>query len=88
MARTYDEVLKDALSLTEEERAALAEALDDSRLTEEEREIKAEWDAEIDRRIADHEAGLTQGIPLEEVIANAQAKLREDREARRVRSRG
>jgi len=88
MARTYDEVLKDALSLTEEERAALAEALDDSRLTEEEREIKAEWDAEIDRRIADHEAGLTHGVPLEEVIANAQAKLREDREARRVRSRG
>jgi putative addiction module component (TIGR02574 family) len=88
MARTYEEILKDALTLTEDERVELAESLHDSLLSPEEREIKAEWDAEIARRVADFDAGLTVGIPAEEVIAKARERVREVREARSVRSRG
>jgi len=81
MARTYDEVLKDALSLTEEERAALMDALEDSWLTEEERKEKAEFWAEIERRVAEVEAGTAELIPAEEAIERARTKLRESRRA-------
>ena len=88
MASTFDEILQDALMLSEDERIELAEKLHNSTLPPEEREIKAEWDAEIARRIADLEAGRTKGIPAEQVMEKARAKVREVREARRVRSRG
>jgi putative addiction module component (TIGR02574 family) len=84
MARTYDEILKDALTLTEDERVELMEALDYSRLSPEEREARAEWDAEIARRIAEIEAGTAKLIPAEEAVAKARAKVREvSRAARR-----
>lgn len=35
----------------------------------------AAWHAEIERRIAEFEAGKTKGIPAEEVIANIRALI-------------
>lgn len=86
--RTVGEILEEALDLTEDERIELADALEDSTLSPEEREVKAEWDAEIKRRIDAHDAGLTVGIPAEQVMEEVQAKLREVREERRVRRSG
>ena len=74
MARTYEEVLQDALALTEEERGDLIDALEDSGLTEEERQAKAEWHAELARRVAEIEAGTAVLIPAEDVIRELRAK--------------
>lgn len=73
------ERLKPALAaLTRDERAELVEfliALDAETgdgLTPEEWE--AAWEEEINRRVADHEAGRTQSIPHEEVMRRFKEK--------------
>jgi putative addiction module component (TIGR02574 family) len=38
-------------------------------------EIAQAWEEEIARRIADHEAGRTKGIPADEVFARTRALL-------------
>jgi hypothetical protein len=44
--------------------------------SDEEQPLSPEWMAEIERRIADDEAGLTQWHPLEEVLAEARESLK------------
>ena len=82
MARTVDDILQEALLLSEEERVELAESIHDSLLSPEERAIKAEWDAEIARRIAEVEAGTAILIPAEEVMKDARASVRKARRTR------
>ncbi|MBE7493577.1 MAG: addiction module protein [Verrucomicrobiaceae bacterium] len=43
---------------------------------DEEQPLSPEWKAEIEQRIADDEAGLTQWHPLEDVLAEARESLK------------
>ena len=74
MSRTLEEVREEAMELTLEERSWLAEELWESARTPEEREIDAAWDAEIDRRVAEVEAGTAVLIPGDEVIRELRSK--------------
>jgi len=61
------------MKLSPEERADLADLLWVS--VEPKAEVDAAWDAEIERRIADLEAGRTKAIPGEQVLAELRAKI-------------
>lgn len=74
MSRTFEEVCEEAMDLTIEERSWLAEHLWESARTPQEREIDAAWDAEIDRRVAEVDAGTAVLIPGDEVIRELRAK--------------
>jgi putative addiction module component (TIGR02574 family) len=74
MSRTFEEVREEAMELTLEERSWLAEQLWDSARTPEEREIDATWEAEVDRRVAEVNAGTAVLIPGDEVIRELRAK--------------
>ena len=78
MAAVFKDLEAQALALPERERSALAArrlgslegAFDDSPEA-----VAAAWDEEIARRVADFEAGRTQGVPYEQVRAELQAML-------------
>ena len=78
MTQEADELLKKALSLPAEDRAALAGSLLDS--LEEALDPSAEeaWNEEIARRIADLDSGKAQTVPWEEVRRRTLAKFRHD----------
>ncbi|HEX9984039.1 MAG TPA: addiction module protein [Thermoanaerobaculia bacterium] len=81
--RTLDAIRDEALQLNEEDRGVLADALWESFLTPEERELQEEWLDEAERRIADLEAGRSRTIPAEEVFARLRTKYSaKDRSAR------
>jgi len=82
--RTLDEVRDEAMQLTPDERSVLADDLWMSFLTEEEREIQREWVEVAERRAEELRTGKVKGIPLEEAMRNARAKLSR---ARRTSSR-
>ena len=69
-------ILDDALSLPEEEREALVEALSDS-LDPETVELSSEWTNEIRNRIAQIESGEAKTIPWDEVDARIRKSLTE-----------
>ena len=67
-----DELLKGALTLGEDDRAALAEQLlaslnEDGSDSEE--QIEAMWTAEAQRRLEDHRAGLSEAPQPAEAVA-------------------
>ena len=69
------EVLQaEALTLTPGERAAFAQMLLAS--LDEDTEIEDAWAIEVERRIAEVEAGSVQVIPIEDALAQARAKLK------------
>ena len=69
------EVLEaEALKLTSGERAALAQHLLAS--LDEDAEFEEAWAAEVERRIADVENGVTQVIPIAEALAQVRAALK------------
>ena len=69
------EVLEaEALTLTPGERAAFAQLLLAS--LDEDAEIDDAWAIEVERRIAEVEAGSVQVIPIAEALAQARAKLK------------
>jgi len=78
MTAELKDLAAQAMQLTPEERSELAHQLilslhevsDDSPEA-----IARAWEEEIARRIADMDAGVTQWIPGEEVIANMRAKI-------------
>ena len=74
MSRTYEEVRDEAMSLNPEERSSLAEDLWDSNRTAEELEIDRAWTVEVERRVAEIDAGLGTLIPGEDVIRELRAK--------------
>ena len=74
MQSSFETVESAALSLSVAERAKLAEHLIVS--LDEDSEIEEAWAAEVDRRIAEVEAGTVQMIPASEAIASARAALK------------
>jgi putative addiction module component (TIGR02574 family) len=68
MMRSAEEILKDALALPVEDRAAIAGSLIgslDDDVTDEDAEVQ--WAAEIARRIAEADAGNADFVPWSEV---------------------
>lgn len=71
---TYDQIAAEAMLLSPEERANLADMLWMSVDTPE--AVAAAWDAEIERRVAQIDNGAVETIPFEQVMAELRAKLR------------
>lgn len=76
MSPELSELLKKALALPAEARAALAGSLLES-LDEDtaDQNVEAAWDEEIKRRISEIESGKVQMIPYEEVRRRLAARL-------------
>lgn len=74
MQMSFETVESEALKLNATERAKLAEHLIAS--LDEDNEIEEAWAAEVERRIAEVEAGAVQLIPAAEAIASARAALK------------
>jgi len=73
MSLTYQQVANEAMRLTPEERVDLAEKLWIS--VETPQAIAEAWDVEIERRIAQFDAGEVEAYPAEKVIEELRAKL-------------
>ena len=73
MAATVQELKAELKSLPPQQRAELAHFLIDSLDQEADPDAEAEWDKEVERRVAEIKSGQAQGIAAEEVFA----KLRE-----------
>lgn len=73
MSLTYQQVANEAMKLTPEERVDLAEKLWVS--VETPQAVAEAWDLEIERRIAQLDAGEVEAYPADEVIAELRAKL-------------
>jgi putative addiction module component (TIGR02574 family) len=67
MKRDATEILKEALALPAEDRAALAEALLASLDPQVDEDAEAAWATEIDRRTTELDAGTVSTIPWREV---------------------
>lgn len=67
MKREAAEILKDALALPTEARAALAGSLLDSLDTDVDEDAEAAWAAEVSRRVRELDSGIVQTIPWAEV---------------------
>ena len=78
MAIILKELENQALQLSPPERGKLIHRLIvslDGEPTESPEAIAKAWDEEIARRVADMEAGRTQWIPADEVMARLRAKI-------------
>ncbi len=73
MSFTYQQIATEAMKLTPQERVDLAEKLWISVDTPE--AIAAAWDAEIEHRLAQLDAGEVETYPVDEVIAELRARL-------------
>ena len=67
MKRDAAEILKEALALPIEARAALAGSLLDSLDTDVDDDAEAAWAAEVNRRVAELDSGAVKTIPCAEV---------------------
>ena len=67
MKREAAEILKDALALPTEARAALAGSLLESLDTEVDEDAEAAWATEVNRRVAELDSGLVKTIPWAEM---------------------
>ena len=79
MVAVFKDIETQALALPERERSALvARLLDslDSVFDDSPEAVARAWDEEVARRVADFEAGRTEGIPAEQVHAELQAMIR------------
>jgi putative addiction module component (TIGR02574 family) len=74
MQTSFETIESEALKLTVVERAKLAEHLLAS--LDEDSEIEEAWAVEVERRIAEIDAGTVQLIPAAEAIASARAALK------------
>jgi len=74
MASPLEIVETQALALTVEERAQLADRLITSIF--EDHDIEAAWSVEVERRIEDLESGRARTIPAAESIARARAAIK------------
>lgn len=73
MSVQFHAVQTAALKLSAQERAELAECLIETVLPAP--PLHPAWEAEIARRIADMDAGLTESYPAEEVMAELRAMI-------------
>ncbi len=74
MSSPLEELEAEALKLTAEERAHLADRLLAS--LSEDADIEEAWAIEVERRVADIESGRTHLVPAAEAIARARAALK------------
>ncbi len=83
MTATFNSILQHALQLSVVERSRIAtrliESVDDQ---EDEAEVSAEWQAEINRRIESIQNGTAKLIPHQEVMAGLNSKLAQQRAAK------
>jgi putative addiction module component (TIGR02574 family) len=70
-----EEILREAMALTLEEREMLAEELFKSVASAEQKQIDAAWAAEIERRIDDLDSGRMTARPAEDVLREARERL-------------
>lgn len=75
MTEDISELLKKALALPVEARAALAGSLLDSLDETVDESAEAEWEKEISRRVAELDAGTAKTVPWTEVRRRILAKL-------------
>jgi putative addiction module component (TIGR02574 family) len=76
MPTLIEELSARAKTLPPEDRARLAEELLESLEQDPDSEIEVAWDREIERRVAEVEAGTAKLIPAEEVHAEARRLIR------------
>jgi putative addiction module component (TIGR02574 family) len=76
MTKSAEAVLADALSLSEEERAEIAEKLLASLDGPPDPDVDAAWEAEIRRRVAALDAGTMTTEPWETALQRIEAELR------------
>jgi putative addiction module component (TIGR02574 family) len=69
MKRDAAEILKDALALPTEARAALAGSLLESLDVEVDEDAEAAWAIEVNRRVAEPDRGAAKAVPWAEVVA-------------------
>jgi putative addiction module component (TIGR02574 family) len=77
-SRVHD-LYREAVELSESERAELAGLLLESLQTEPDADVEAAWAEEIERRVRDIDEGRVKTIPWEQVRAELHARLREKR---------
>lgn len=77
MARDAGEILKDALELPAEARAALADSLWESLEGRPDEAVEDAWRKEIQRRVRDLDSGTVATIPWSEVRTRLLSKLSE-----------
>ena len=75
MSRDAGEILKEALALPPEARAALADSLWESIDTEVDPDAEEAWRHEIRRRVADLDSGAVVAVPWSEARSRLLAKL-------------
>lgn len=78
MSMALDEVIKVAMELPEEQRLVLAEVLMESADAEQDDEISAAWENEIQARIRAIDEGRVVGIPHEEVMRRIELRLKRE----------
>ena len=76
MSERADEILRQAMRLTDDERAEVAGALFESIEPPPEVEVEQAWREEVARRIAALDAGQARTVPWEEVREQLFARLR------------
>ncbi len=67
MPKDFKEIFREAAELPERDRATLAGLLIESLEPEPDAEVEAAWAQEIQRRVAELDAGTVKTIPWEEV---------------------
>ena len=77
MSRTFTDVWKEAAELSEKDRADLAALLIESLEGEPDAGVEAAWAAEIERRLAELDAGTVKSIPWEQVRQRLLTRLNE-----------
>jgi putative addiction module component (TIGR02574 family) len=75
MTQVAEEILQQALQLPEEDRERIAESLLGSIHSSDESTFEEEWGPEIERRIAEIDAGKVQLLPGDEVMARLRARF-------------
>ena len=75
MSRTFTDLWKEASDLSEKDRADLAGLLLESLEDEPDEDVEAAWAAEIERRVAELDAGTVASIPWEQVRQRLAARL-------------
>lgn len=83
MSQTYEEARDKAMALNPDERGQLAEELLDSVESDEGIQWDDEYEAEIQRRVAEVRAGTAKLIPAEEAIAAARQAVNDVRRTAR-----
>jgi putative addiction module component (TIGR02574 family) len=80
MSRTFEEVRNEAMALPPEERGNLGEELLDSVESENDIDWDDEYAAEIQRRVAEIDAGTAETVDSDEAIANVRRLLNDARQ--------